>query len=382
MSSSLAGNDHCCLTCAGQAGKFSAPQSQDFTSIERCDFDARPLLVVWEMTQACDLKCAHCRANSRSQRHPLELSTAEAFHLIDQLAAMKVPLFVLTGGDPLKRPDLLPIIQYARRRGVRTSLTPSTTPLLTREMIFQVKHSGLLRLALSLDGSTATLHNGFRGVAGSYQHTLDAVAWCQEAHLPVQINTVLSRQNLTDIDNMVELLSSLRVILWSVFFLVPTGRAQAKDLLGPEEHEQVFAKLYGASSQLKLHIKTIEGQHYRRFLLQQKLKEPTAKSHSDLSVQAPQDVNDGRRSVFVSHTGDVYPSGFLPLSGGNILWEPLRTIYQESALFRSLRDSTQLKGKCGRCPYNAVCGGSRARAYAITGDPLAEEPCCAYVPES
>src|SRR5262249_35047762 len=156
---------------AGLAGKFLAAQSQDFTSIKPRDFDSRPLLVIWEMTQACDLRCTHCRANSRSQRHPLELSTAEAFHLIDQVAAMKVPLFVLTGGDPLKRPDLLPAIEYACRRRVRTSLTPSTTPLLTREMIFQVKQSGLVRLALSLDGSTAALHDGSRGVAGSYQHT-------------------------------------------------------------------------------------------------------------------------------------------------------------------------------------------------------------------
>jgi radical SAM protein len=382
MSSSLAGNGHCCLTCAGQATTFSAAQSQDFTSIKPRDFDARPLLVIWEMTQACDLKCTHCRANSRSQRHPLELSTAEAFHLVDQVAAMKVPLFVLTGGDPLKRPDLLPVIQYARRRGVRTSLTPGTTPLLTREMIFQVKHVGVLRLALSLDGSTAALHDGFRGVAGSYQHTLDAVTWCHEAHLSVQINTVMSRQNLTDIDKMIELLSSLRVVLWSVFFLVPTGRAQVKDLLSPEEHEQVFAKLYGASKQLSFPITTTEGQHYRRFLLQQKLKQPTAKFQSDLIAQAPRGVNDGKGFMFVSHTGDVYPGGFLPLSAGNILWEPLRTIYQESPLFRSLRDSTQLKGKCGHCPYNEVCGGSRARAYALTGDPLAEEPCCAYVPES
>src|SRR5215468_7609201 len=153
MSSSLAGNEHCCLTCAGQAGKFLAAQSQDFTSIKPWDFDSRPLLVIWEMTQACDLRCTHCRANSRSQRHPLELSTAEAFHLIDQVATMKVPLFVLTGGDPLKRPDLMPIVEYACRRGVHTSLTPSVTPLLVKDIVFQLKEAGLMRLAVSLDGS-------------------------------------------------------------------------------------------------------------------------------------------------------------------------------------------------------------------------------------
>ena len=186
------------------------------------------MIVIWEMTQACDLNCAHCRANAKPQRHPLELSTAEAFHLIDQVAEMRVPLFVLTGGDPLKRPDLMPIVQYACRRGVHTSLTPSTTPLLVREAIFKLKESGLMRLALSLDGSSAELHDTFRGVPGSYQRTLDAVEWCHEAGLPVQVNTTVSRRNFDDLDQMILLLGSLQVVLWSVFFLLPTGRAQLR----------------------------------------------------------------------------------------------------------------------------------------------------------
>jgi radical SAM protein len=344
------------------------------------DFDVRPMIVIWEMTQACDLNCAHCRANAQQKRHPLELSTAEAFHLIDQIGEMRVPLFVLTGGDPLKRPDLMPIVQYACRRGVRTSLTPSTTPLLVRDAIVELKKSGLMRLALSLDGSTAELHDTFRGVAGSFQRTLDAVGWCHEAGLPVQINTTVSRRNFVDLDKMIELLSSVRVVLWSVFFLVPTGRAQLSDLLSAEEHEQVFAKLYSASKRVKFHIKTTEGQHYRRYVLQQKARDPNRRSREDLIAAAPKGVNDGKGFVFVSHTGEVYPSGFLPLPAGNVLWEPLSQIYQDSPLFRSLRDSSQLKGKCGRCDFKDACGGSRARAYALSHDPLAEEPCCAYVP--
>ena len=183
------------------------------------------MIVIWEMTHACDLKCAHCRAYARPERHPLELSTAEAFHLIDQIAEMRVPLFVLTGGDPLKRPDLMPIVQYAYRRGVRTSLTPSTTPLLVRDTIFKLKESGLMRLALSLDGSTNELHDTFRGVAGSYKRTLGAVGWCHEAGLPVQVNTTVSRRNLDDLDKLIQLLSSLRVVLWSVFFGADWSRA-------------------------------------------------------------------------------------------------------------------------------------------------------------
>lgn len=382
MSCSFTGDLHCELHCTRPSAAIPPPTSKpDFESLKPRDFDLRPLLVIWEMTQACDLNCVHCRADARPKRHPLELSTAEAFHLIDEVAEMRVPLFVLTGGDPLKRPDILPIVQYACRQGVRTSLTPSATPLLTRDAVFQLKRSGLMRLALSLDGSTAELHDGFRGVAGSYKQTLDAVGWCHEAGLPVQINTTVSRYNLTDLDNMIELLAALRVVLWSVFFLVPTGRAQLAQRLNPDEHEQVFAKLYAASRKVKFHIKTTEGQHYRRYVLQQKARETEGRTEEELIMRAPRGVNDGKGFVFVSHTGEVYPSGFLPLPAGNVLWEPLAEIYRNAPLFLSLRDSSQLKGKCGRCKFKDVCGGSRARAYAVSKDPLAEEPCCEYVPE-
>jgi radical SAM protein len=381
MTCSFAADLHCQLHCADASSRnFPSASKSAFERILPRDFDSRPLLVIWEMTQACDLKCAHCRANSRPNRHSLELSTAEAFHLIDQIAEMRVPLFVLTGGDPLKRPDLIPIVQYACRRGVRTSLTPSATPLLTREAVLRLKESGLMRLALSLDASTAEIHDGFRGVAGSYQQTLDAVEWCHEAGLPVQVNTTVSRYNLSHLDHMIDLLISLRVVLWSVFFLVPTGRAQFSQMLGPEEHERVFAKLYAASKRVKFHIKTTEGQHYRRYVLQQKARDARARTEEELIARAPNGVNDGKGFVFVSHTGEVYPSGFLPLSAGNVLWEPLPEIYRNSPLFTSLRDSSQLKGKCGRCDFKDLCGGSRARAYAVGHDPLAEEPCCAYIP--
>ena len=383
MSCSFAGELHCKLHSADANSRTGQPGPTprfDHLNIRPRDFDVRPLLVIWEMTQACDLSCVHCRANAQPKRHPLELSTAEAFHLVNQIAEMQVPLFVLTGGDPLKRPDLLPIVQYASRRGVRTSLTPSATPLLTRDAIFQLKNSGLMRLALSLDGSTAALHDNFRGLAGAYHQVLDAVGWCHEAELPVQINTTVSRYNVADLDDMTELLTSLRVVLWSVFFLVPTGRAQLTQMLSAEEHECIFAKLYAASKRVKFHIKTTEGQHYRRYVLQQKAREGHARTEEELIARMPKGVNDGKGFVFVSHTGEVYPCGFLPLSAGNVLYEPLAQIYRDSSLFRSLRDSSQLKGKCGLCDFKDACGGSRARAFAVSRDPLAEEPCCAFMP--
>ncbi len=204
------------------------------------DFARRPFIVIWEVTQACDLACVHCRASAQPWRDPLELSTAEGKRLIDEVAALEVPVFVLTGGDPLKRPDTIELIEYAAARGVRVSLTPSATPLLTREAIAELKRRGLARLAISLDGPTAEVHDAFRKVAGSYEWTLRAVGWARELDLPVQINTTVTRHNFGLLDEIIALLETLDIVLWSVFFLVPTGRGHDVDLISAEEFEQVF----------------------------------------------------------------------------------------------------------------------------------------------
>ncbi len=364
----------------------------------KLDFNEKPYIVIWETTQACDLACVHCRACAQPQRNPFELSTAEAKGLIDQIAEMKVPVFVLTGGDPLKRPDIHELVQYAHQRGVHTSMTPSATPLLTKEAIARLKQGGLARLAVSLDGSSALIHDAFRRVPGSYQWTLDAIRWARELGLPVQINTTITRRNLDDFDSIVRLLETLDIVLWSVFFLVPTGRGQAADLVTADEFEMTFEKLYQASTRVKFDIKTTEAQHYRRFLLQRRAEErrqgagtprasvPAAQAFpaalgGDGIARAPRGLNDGKGFVFVSHVGEVFPSGFLPLAAGNIRKQRLADLYRESPLFRMLRDTSQLNGKCGLCEFKEICGGSRARAYALTGDVMAEEPCCAYQPK-
>jgi len=208
------------------------------------DFNERPFIAIWEATQACDLACVHCRASAQPLRSAFELSTVEAQLLIEQIAAMRVPVFVITGGDPLKRPDIFDLVEYATARGVRTSLTPSATPLLTRDAIAKLQRRGLARLAVSLDGSTAEIHDAFRRVAGSYEWTLRAIRWARELGLPVQINTTITCRNLEDFDAMVLLLETLDIAMWSVFFLVPTGRGQLDDLISAEEFEAVFAKLY------------------------------------------------------------------------------------------------------------------------------------------
>ena len=351
------------------------------------DFDQRPFIAIWEVTQACDLACVHCRASAQPNRHPMELSTEEGKNLIDQIAAMQVPVFVLTGGDPIKRPDLFELIGHARQAGVRVSLTPSATPLLTREIVFRLKEAGLARLAVSMDGASAATHDAFRGMSGSFARTLDAVRWANEAGLPVQINTTFSRRNIAEIDAIVTLIDSLRITLWSVFFLVPTGRGKLDDLLHADEFEQVFAKIYGLSRTARFDIKTTEAQHYRRYFLQQRAAERRTGAAAapeklpDSIGRAPRGLNDGKGFLFISHTGEVYPSGFLPASAGNLRNQPLARIYREAPLFVALRNPAMLEGKCGACEFKQICGGSRARSYALTVNPFAEEPCCSYLPK-
>lgn len=344
------------------------------------NFQLRPLQVTWEMTPPCDRKSALARS-ARSARDKREFSTAEAFHMIEEVAAMHVPLLVLTGGDPLQRPDLFPIVEFAARRSVRTSLTLPPTAKLDAETVAELKARGLMRLALWMHGSTAALDDAYWKVAGAHKRTLDAIGFCHDVELPVQINTVVARRNFHDIDPMIELLARLDVALWNVFFLVPSNRDQVAELLTAEEHEEVFAKLYAASKRVHFQIKTTEGQHYQRYLLQQRLRESRADlTESEAITCAPKGVNDGKGFVFINHEGEVYPSRFLRLSAGNVTREPLARLFGDSPLFVSLRDSSQLKGKCGRCEVRNVCGGSRARAYAMTGDLFAEDPCCAYMP--
>ena len=293
------------------------------------DFNERPFIVIWETTQACDLACVHCRACAQPVRSALELTTDEARRLIDDIAALKAPVFVLTGGDPLKRPDIFEIVEYGSTNGVSISLTPSATPLLTRDAIARLKGCGLARLAVSLDGPTAEIHDAFRRVPGSYDWTLRSVRWARELALPAQINTTITRHNLQHLDAMIALLEQLDIVLWSVFFLVPTGRGSAIDLISADEFEQVFEKLYQTAKRGRFDIKSTEAQHYRRFLLQRRTEEKRkgnirplplrlGLSTTDGIGRAPRGINDGKGFVFVSHLGEVFPSGFLPISAGNV----------------------------------------------------------------
>lgn len=376
------------------------------------DLKTRPFMVIWETTQACDLACKHCRAESQPEHNPHALSFEEGKKLIDQVVDLGKPhpLFIMTGGDPFKREDIFDLTDYAARQGLPVALSPSGTPLLNAGNLARLQDVGCKVISLSLDASTPSAHDAFRGVAGSYDWTVNGWRTAREIGLKLQVNTTVTRYNLDDLPDMFALVRSLGVMTWSLFFLVPTGRGLAADEISPEDYEAVMNFLYDAAKYVSL--KTTEGHHYKRVVLQRAYLEanglpvekymqlnntyyrlsaalhkhlvegPVPIIEPDRMRRTPLHVNAGDGFVFVSLLGEVFPSGYLPLSAGNVRTQTLKEIYQESNLFKSLRDKDALKGRCGMCEYRYVCGGSRSRAFATAGDYLAEEPFCSYQPGS
>ncbi|HEU4643390.1 MAG TPA: TIGR04053 family radical SAM/SPASM domain-containing protein [Gemmatimonadaceae bacterium] len=356
------------------------------------DFDRAPFLVIWETTQACDLACLHCRASARPARDPLELTTAEARALVDAVRRLGRPLFVLTGGDPLKRPDTVSLVEYAASTGLRVALTPSGTPLMTPRVLASLRDAGLARLAVSLDGATARGHDAFRGVAGSFDWTVGMLRAARELGLSTQVNTTITSLNVGDLESLITLVGELGIALWSVFFVVPTGRARREQLPSADVVEGVLERLAELAATAPFDIKTTAAPHYRRVLLQRRREARRAGAVEAAGpggvgagmisdgVGRARGVNDGNGFVFVSHRGEIFPSGFLPVSAGNVRTHELGDVYRRHDTFRALRDADRLKGKCGACEYRWICGGSRARAFAMTGDYLEADPLCAYVP--
>lgn len=370
------------------------------------DVNSRPFIVIWECTRACPLACKHCRAEAQLGRQPGELSTAEAIGLAAQVAAFGSPrpLFVITGGDPFAREDLFDIVRGAVGHGLAVAVSPSGTPTLTAENLAALKDAGAAAISLSLDGSTAARHDDFRGVCGVFDHTFRAWAAARELGMRVQINSTVSQHNLTDLPAIVRMVAERGAMTWSAFLLVPTGRGRNLEGLDASTVEDVLNFVYDAGEFIP--AKTTEAHHFRRVALQRAILERRGLDPAEIlglgslyrrltaelaermaesrtrPRRTPMDVNAGRGFAFVSHVGDVHPSGFLPVAAGNVRAETLSRIYRHSALFRELREVTRLGGRCGRCEFATVCGGSRSRAFAVTGDPLAEEPWCGYQPGS
>ena len=372
------------------------------------DFDQAPFLVIWEVTRSCALSCRHCRAEAIDWRHPDELTLEEGKRLLDDVARMGTPIVILTGGDPLQRDDLEEFIIHSKQQGLRVGSIPATTPRLTRDRVISLQAAGLDQMALSLDGYNEQKHDDFRRVEGSFAKAMEGAAWARDIGLPLQINTVFGEWNLDDFDEVSALVESLGVVFWEVFFLVPTGRGSEMQGCTAEQYEQLFEKLYRMSQRVSFVIKITEAPHYRRYIMQQQEQaggvaaghpgrpgHPGHPGHPAASgsraVRPPdsergltvtrQGVNSGKGFCFVDHVGDVYPSGFLPIVAGNVRETSVIDLYRNTPIFQELRKPDLLKGRCGRCEYRSFCGGSRARAYALTGDYLAEDPCCIYVPD-
>lgn len=373
----------------------------------RHDTADRPFIVIWEATQACPLACHHCRASARSQRDPQELSTDEAVELMRQVAEFgrPAPLFVITGGDPFQRPDLTTLVRRGTDLGLAVSVSPSGTPTLTRQALAGLRDAGARAISLSLDAAGPAAHDGFRGVDGVYALTTRAWRDAAELGLKVQINTTVTRRTVEDLPGIAAQVRDRGVLLWSVFFLVPTGRGRALGALDAAETEDALNILYDLGETVP--VKTTEAHHFRRVCLQRAalarhgvapeaalglgpLYRRLRERLDDLGLgggprrarRPPLQVSAGNGFVFVSHRGQVHPSGFLPVPAGDVRTGRLVDIYRGAPLFTGLRDTSRLRGRCGVCEFRDVCGGSRARAYAVTGDLYAEEPACSYRPGS
>jgi len=360
------------------------------------NFDQRPMLVFWEVTRACQLACKHCRASATMDPLPGELTTAEGFTLIDQVAGFgrPFPILVLTGGDCLLRPDLFELVEHANGLGVPVALSPSVTPSLTPTMIERMVTSGVKAVSLSLDGALPATHDGVRGIPGHFEDTIKAITALSAAGLTVQVNTTVMRANLDELANVADLISRAGAHIWEVFFLVQVGRGVATDAISPAEHEDVCHFLYDAS-QHGFIVRTVEAPFFRRVVASRREGEPapTTDLYKTMStrletlmgpaVGKPRaqtaSTRDGKGILFVAYDGEVNPAGFLPMPLGNVRDAPIANIYRDDPLLRQIR-AAEFTGRCGVCEYADLCGGSRARAYAATGDPLGEDSACPYVP--
>ena len=379
---------------ASLSPKAAAERSYHDHRMMEANFDRAPFTIAWEVTRACAYACKHCRADAQHRPDPDELTTEESFRLVDRLAEFGSPILVFTGGDPMMRRDLFDLIAYATQKGLRCSLTPTATALPTTERLQKAKEAGIRRLALSLDAPTAEVHDAFRQVQGSWDRTMRILHNAQEVGLSAQVNTTVTTYNVHLLPDMVPFIKEVGAVQWSVFFLVPTGRAQTPWMISAEEHERVFNWLYELSQEAPFDIKATAAPMYRRVAIERKKAEQGNGKAGPITFQGAgfqyadglnrptRGVNDGNGFLFISHLGEIMPSGFLPVSAGNVRNQDVVDVYRNHNLFKSLRDPLLLKGKCRVCEYRDVCGGQRGRAYGVTGDYLESDPACLYEPKS
>ena len=328
------------------------------------NYEGSPHLVAWELTRACQLHCRHCRARALRHRNAGELTTEEVEGVLDAMRTFdQLPHIIFTGGDPLERDDLAAIISAAVERGHSVALAPSVTPRLTQPVLAEWAALGAGAVSLSLDGATPAIHDGFRGVPGTQARTLEMARAVVDAGMRLQINTTVSAYTVADLPLLGELVPTLGVSSWEVFFIIPTGRA-ASTAWRAEDQDQVLRWLARYRAGVAFRVTAVGAPQFARYV------------EDDLRAGRPPVMREARGMMFIDHVGDVYPSGYLPLSAGNVRDQPVVALYRDSELFQGLRESARLEGRCGQCAWTSVCGGSRARAYAVSGDAWAEDPNC------
>jgi heme b synthase len=349
-----------------------------------------PHVVAWESTVACNLACVHCRASAQTAPEADELTTEEVFELIDQLVDLSQPIFVISGGEPLMRPDIFDIAAYGTQRGLRVAVSPNGT-LLTPQVVHRLQDAGVRRISVSIDGSTVERHDAVRGVPGAFDAAIEGLAYCREAALGFQLNTTVMRQTRDDLLATRDLAVRIGAEAWHVFMLVPTGRGKIDDEVSPQEYEEILHEIYGMTKSSPIPIRVTCGPHFMRVVVQNR-KDPdqpnlvrprnSGRGHPGSLDRTTRGCLAGDGYCFISYRGEVTPCGYFPVVAGSVREKPFREVYLQSSLFCSLRDLASYEGKCGVCEFLRVCGGCRARAYSLTGNYLAEEPYCIYRPRA
>ena len=347
---------------------------------------APPRVIAWEVTRSCNLACVHCRASAVHGPYEGELSTAEAFTLVDQIASFANPILILTGGDPLMRADVFDIAARAIGKGLRTVMSPNGT-LVTPEVARRMHDVGIARVSISIDFPSAAEHDAFRGVPGAYDGAVRGIRNCLDAGVEVQINSTITKLNAHYLPALLQLSEDLGAVSFHPFMLVPTGRGKELEAqeLPPEEYERALEWMYDAQQESKLFMKPTDVPHYWR-VMRQRAKAQGRKlevhphSHGGMNTLS-RGCLAGIGFCFISHIGEVQGCGYFDKVAGDVRKHTFPEVWRDSPLFNELRDFDGLKGKCGVCEYKKVCGGCRARAYEATGDYMAEEPYCAYVPK-
>ncbi len=346
--------------------------------------DANLRLVAWEVTRTCNLACIHCRAAALDRPYENELTTEESFKLLDEIEAFASPIIILTGGEPLLRPDIFEIAAYGNGKGLRMTMAVNGT-LLSVEKARKLREAGIQRISISLDGAAAESHDAFRQVSGAFEGALHGVQSAKEVGLDFQINTTITRQNLGELPAIHALTVSLGAVAHHIFLLVPMGRGKDIEEQGidAEQYEKTLHWFYEQRDRVSLQLKATCAPHYYRILRQRAREEGREVNFNTFGLDAmTRGCLGGVGFAFVSHVGQVQPCGYLELNCGNVREQSFREIWETSSVFKDLRDFRRYEGKCGRCEYVKVCGGCRARAYESTGNYMASEPLCLHLPKA